>query len=211
MFRIVAIFTVVSSMFIFELFEIAKAQQTVGVWSTDSKQDIDLFDTFNMKGDKLSFQCGNGGVSNGSAVVYIEIDKKLAPPKSTIKIVVDDTIESHLYTNEQGAADTGAQVMHGLFREVWNLARRGSTMKVFFSDGRKSIFSLKGSSKLLTEEPCGEAEGRSNPSLNEVTASEPDIDRKIRSLCQESWPSDYVMQKYCIDQQTKTATALGYK
>jgi hypothetical protein len=189
------------------------AQQTVGVWSTDAGHDIDFFETFNMNGDKISIQCGNGGVSAGNATIFIEIGKKRAPPNSQIDVLIDGKVTSILYTDDSGAASTNSQVMHGWFREFWKLTRRGSTMKVTFSNGLTAEFSLRGTSQILTTEPCGEAETRmteTGPAL--VTPIDKNnLETQIRDFCQKSWPTDFVMQKYCVEEQSKAASELGYK
>lgn len=40
------------------------------------------------------------------------------------------------------------------FRELWSLLRAGSRLEVVTADGSKAVFSLKGTSKVMPDEPC---------------------------------------------------------
>lgn len=85
--------------------------------------------------------------------IRITVGGKDAPPNKHVKVVIGPD-EFELFTENNGDFRTDSRVASDTFRSLWSSMRNGSAMRVRLQSGESTVFTLKGSSKVLDKEPC---------------------------------------------------------
>lgn len=74
-------------------------------------------------------------------------------PESEVTVVIDGE-EIRLFADKDGQIPTDSRAADGNFRYLWEMIRKGRTMRVRLSTGESTRFPLIGSTKALGAEPC---------------------------------------------------------
>ncbi|WP_262273492.1 hypothetical protein [Microvirga yunnanensis] len=85
--------------------------------------------------------------------IDIEIHGREPPENGTVLISIDDK-KFKFSTDESRAIGTLDHIAQSRYYAMWKAMIKGRAMRVTFSDGRSSPFSLSGARKVLGPNPC---------------------------------------------------------
>ncbi|NBJ13698.1 hypothetical protein [Microvirga arsenatis] len=126
-----------------------------GKWTSGVGQGIVEHIVRNGPGNDFNISCDVGYSEDAELTgISISIRDNGPPPKSTVRIFIDDE-EFQFGVDDHGGIKTNYRVNADNFIALWETLRSGKSMRVLFEDGRTSSFSLDGAKKVLGSKPCG--------------------------------------------------------
>ena len=127
--------------------------ETVGDWTRNYTNTTVEYVTRNGASDSLELVCGFQGGYRVNLGHFIINGNGPPEPYESIDVVVDGKTfdialgkDSHIRTGCAGCAQN--------FNGMWHALRTGKSLRLRFDDGRKALFSLRGSAKIMHREPC---------------------------------------------------------
>ena len=126
--------------------------ETIGKWNSGQADGFTRYWTTNNVGSNFVIWCHPKRSVNGT-MLHVEIQGKLPPAGSRIKLILDaDILE--LPVNEHGLVGSGCATCSDSFGYVWHKLRSANTMAVKYHDNSYAGFSLKGAANVIPGAVC---------------------------------------------------------
>ncbi|MCR9282768.1 MULTISPECIES: hypothetical protein [Stappiaceae] len=126
--------------------------ETAGKWKSGEINGFTRYWTTNNLGANFVVWCHPKRRINGT-LLHIDIDGKMPPPRSRIKLIMDREI-LELPINEQGYVETACAACSDSFGYVWHRLRSSHSLAVKFQDDSYAGFSLRGAQKIIPGNVC---------------------------------------------------------
>jgi hypothetical protein len=132
----------------------ALAQTGGGKWRTGFGQGILEISVSNGPGNEFRIDCDLGATEDASRTgMSFMIRGRYPPPNSEVRVFIDDT-EIQFFMDQEYSSKIDNRSAYMNFVALWEEARTGRSMRVLFSDGRTSTFTLNGARAALGAKPC---------------------------------------------------------
>lgn len=123
-----------------------------GNWHNEVVKGFEKYWTETNDGSRFTIWCNRKRNLSGT-VIDIDIAGRNAPPRKSIKVVIDRQMIT-MSADSRGYVQTDCAACADGYTVLWNRLRTGVSMAVKFDDERYAAFSLKGARDILSNSVC---------------------------------------------------------
>jgi len=180
-----------------------------GDWQVNFGQGAVEYLTRSNQGRTLNITCDMGASGREIGIDISGLD--LSQSERRLIFSVDArTPFIELRMTRDGFIDRAYKPNRAAFRKLWRKMRGGNLLMVIYPVGKADNFSLRGSAAALDPTPCilGDASHPATANATSKAAKHRGNDQSnnnvvplLKRHCDEKWPGNFRMQRYCIDRQ----------